>query len=125
MKHIIEDKARVVTEYQGKPVSSYKAANGQSQVTYTPEYDEFDSAAEVKESGNWPNDAAILDMVNNKNKTAGVAKAYQAAIAPLKAEYDESPEKARADFIKSAMNAPGMTIEKANAIANSVGFKVG
>lgn len=129
MKHIKEDKAREVSEYQGRPVTSYKseackAALEGSVVKYTPEYDVYETAAELKEQGKWPNDSTILDFVNNRAKTSAVAEAYQTAIKPFKAEYDESPEKARADFIKSALNAPGMTLEKANAIADSVGFKV-
>src|SRR5689334_6977650 len=120
MKHITEDKPREVSEYQGKPVSSYKASEGKSVIYYSPEYDEFETPAEVKEAGEWPNDKDILDMVNARAKTSAVAKAYQDAVKSLKAEYENSPEKARADFIKSAMQAPGMTTEKANAIADSV-----
>ena len=120
MKHIKEDKPRSFTTYQERPVSSYKCANGKTAIEYSPEYDEFETREEAGDA--WPNNATILDWLNQKNKTASVAKSYQAAAAPFKAEYDGSPAKLRKDFVDSAVAGGKVSREDAEKLADSLGF---
>jgi hypothetical protein len=119
MKHIVESEKRSFSEYQGKAVSEFKAGAGKTAVEYAVEYDQYENPAELRESGNWPNDGEVLKFVNTKLKNAAVASSYQEAITPFKAEFDASPEKARKDFISAAMRLPGMTEDKAIALYES------
>jgi hypothetical protein len=56
-----ETKTATVSEYQGKPVSSYglKDENGNPITSLDYSWDEttYESPAELRESGKWPNDA--------------------------------------------------------------------
>ena len=121
-KTVREDKPRSFTEYQGKNVASFKCSEGATKVEYTPEYVQYDTSSEAREAGKWPNDDTILSMLNQRIKTAGVASAYQAAVAPYKAEFDNSPAKLRKDFIDSALAGGKVTQEQAEALADSLGF---
>lgn len=122
MKTVTEKDARVFETYQDRPVSSFKASNGQSKVEYKVEYDVFENLAEAQASEDWPSENEILKYVNTKRKTAAVAKSYQEAVAPFKAEFDNSPAKRYKDFIDSVIKATGKTTEEAAALAESLGI---
>lgn len=105
---------REVREYQGQPVSPA--------IVYSAEFEAFENVAELRNAGAFPNDKEILDTVNNKLRTAAIASAYQKATADLKKAYENSPAKARKDFVETAMRAP-MDREAAEKLADTLGFK--
>lgn len=100
-------------------VEVYQEKKLDTPVPYSFDYQEFETIAEVKEAGKWPNDGEILDVVNRKLLTASKAKAYQKATEDLKKTYEASDEYKKAQFLKSASLIPGMTPARAEAMYES------
>lgn len=100
-------------------VEVYQEKKLDTPVVYEFAYQEFETIAEVKEAGKWPNDGEILDVVNRKILTAAKAKSYQKATEDLKKVYEASDDYKKAQFLKSAMLLPGMTAARAEAMYES------
>jgi hypothetical protein len=102
-----------VSEYQGRPVSPA--------IKYSGESKEYETIAEVKEAGEWPNDKEILTFVNKKAFTAAKAKSYQEATKELKKAYEDSPEYKFAETVKNimAMNSK-LSRAQAEELAKSI-----
>lgn len=87
-------------------------------ITFSYSYETFDDVATAKSSGEWPNDADVLKMVNQARQRNALSKARNEETKARAAEIQESPEYKRAEAIKSLV-ALGMSSEKAAAIIES------
>lgn len=108
MKTISENGS--VAEYQGKKLDT--------PITYNFDANQYENLTEAKESEDWLSDAEILRVINTKKKTAAKAAAYQEATAKLKADYENSTDFKRNNFVKAAM-AAGFSQAEAEALAAS------
>ena len=101
-------------------------------ISYSGSAKQYDTKEEAIAAGEWPDsaDAFVLKGVNARLLASAKSAAYQAATKSLKDAYEKSPEKARKDFIESALKSPKFAnIADVNArnqavsdFADSMGF---
>jgi hypothetical protein len=100
-----------VESYAGKAVEPARAFRGSAEV--------YENVAEAKASEDWPSDAEICKIVNQKKVTAAKATEYQKVTADLKKEYEQTPEFKRAGLIKALVLA-GKSKADAEAMADTL-----
>ena len=103
----------------GKAVADYGI--GKDEITFSGEVQVFESADEIKSAGEWPNDAAIVKMVNAAALAAARAKAQNAAFDEVgikKPTIKDSPEERFRQMVlifKSAGQDDATARQSANA----------
>lgn len=101
----------------GKPLSEY----GKDKLTYEGEVDLFENVEEVKEAGEWPSNAEVVKLVNQRrvaSKRQGFIKASLDA-AGIKAPTLEDKGTAINAMVK-VLVAQGKTEEAARALAEQI-----
>jgi hypothetical protein len=76
----------VIENAHGKPLASYKNAEGvnlPASVPYATSYEKFVDAQSVKDAGEWPNEAACLKLANVKRKAKARAAANASTLEAL------------------------------------------
>ena|ERR1022692_239529 len=99
-----------VTEFQGKEVSP--------SIKFSWNADQYETITEIKNSPDWPSDAEILRIVNQKKDNTARQAAHAIATKDLRAIWEASPEFRKQEFIKAAMKL-GLTQEEAEKVAVS------
>jgi hypothetical protein len=98
--------ATVLGQKQDKPIA------------FSYEHDAFESPAEVREAGEWPNDAEVVDYANAKRERTALSKARNEAMETVAAKIRDTREYKVAQFVNAAV-AAGMAREVAQGIAES------
>lgn len=87
-------------------------------ITFSFEYDAFETPAEVREAGKWPNDAAVLSFVNANEKRNAMSNARAKAVADVVAKIQETPAYKMSALVKQILIANDkLTPEQARAVA--------
>ena len=103
----------------GKPISAY--LKGQTKLGFEGEYEKFDSPDECRRSGEWPNDAQVLEFVNAQRKATARASATQDALtkAGIEKPKADDPRVIFANMVKQLVLA-GKDEQTARSLAENL-----
>jgi hypothetical protein len=113
-----------IANAHGKPLSSYKNADGVAlpeSVPYKTTYEKFLDAASVREAGEWPNEAACVKVANAKRKgkaRAAINAATLDSLGVVKPTNENDPQ-LRLKNMAEIFKANGESEESARKLASA------
>jgi len=112
----------MTTEKVSGTVSTVLGEVLETPIAFEVTYEAFSNVDEAKAAGEWPNDGAILKMVNTKLQNNARQAETARLTAEKKAEIEETPAYKRKELIKNilASKGKGFSQAKAEAMADSI-----